>query len=101
MIAGRRERPEGTTIYKSRKGFGYAVGCSTIGPSNLSIRNLLSDDGFTGAVIDFLKSIKVGGGRSDVVGLVDLPSKRGGLLIVSSCLDLTCFSLWVWQFLSP
>lgn len=64
-IAGRRECPEATAIYKSRKGFGYSVRCSTVRPRNLSIQDLLSDDRFTGAVVDFLKDTKVRAVRTD------------------------------------
>ena len=65
-IAVRRKRPECTGVHKSRKSFRYAVQCSSARPSNLAIRDLLSDNRFTGAVIDFLKSVKVEAVRSDV-----------------------------------
>ena len=64
-IEGRRELLEGAAIYKSRKGFGYAVRCSTVRPSNLSIRDLLSNNRLIGAVVDSLKGTKVGVVRTE------------------------------------
>ena len=40
--------------------------CSTVKPSNLSIRDLLPNNRFTGAVVDFLKDTKVGAVKTDV-----------------------------------
>ena len=39
--------------------------CSIVRSSNLSIRDLLSDNRFTDAVVDFLKDTKVGAVKTD------------------------------------
>ena len=45
--------------FKSRKGFGYRVRQARARPSNTSIRDLLSDDRFTEAVLMFLGATRV------------------------------------------
>ena len=46
--------------FKSRKGFGYRVRQARARPSNTSIRDLLSDDRYTEAVLEFLETTRVG-----------------------------------------
>ena len=53
-------REETREPFKSRRGFGYQVRQARARPSNTSVRELLSDDRFTEAVLDFLRNTKVG-----------------------------------------
>ena len=46
--------------FKSRKGFGYKVRQARARPRNTSVRDLLSDDRYTEAVLRFLEGMKVG-----------------------------------------
>ena len=45
---------------KSKKGFGYRVRQARARPSKTSIRDLLSNDRYTGAVLAFLEATRVG-----------------------------------------
>ena len=45
---------------KSRRRFGYKVRQARARPSNTTVRNLLLDSRYFGAVLRFLKSTKVG-----------------------------------------
>ena len=53
-------RNAGETPFKSRKGFGYRIRQAKVRPSNTSIRDLLSDDRYTKAVLEFLETTKFG-----------------------------------------
>ena len=53
--------------FKSRKGFGYRIRQARARPSNTSVGDLLSDDRFSGAVLDFLRSTRVGEVREGVI----------------------------------
>ena len=55
--SGGREQSDGP--FRSRKGFGYRVRQARARPSNTSIRDLLSDDRYTEAVLRFLGDTKV------------------------------------------
>ena len=55
---GRREQAD--EPFKSRKGFGYKIRQARARPSNTSVRDLLSDDRYTEAVLSFLRETKVG-----------------------------------------
>ena len=50
-----RNRP-----FKSRKGFGFHVRQARARPSNTTIRELLSDDRYIEAVLEFLEETRVG-----------------------------------------
>ena len=52
---------------KSRTGFSYRVGLARARPSNTLIRDLLSDDRYTEAVLVFLKATRVGEVKERVV----------------------------------
>ena len=54
-------------VYKGRKGFGYGVKGGKAGPRNTTVRELLADERFTGAVVDSLMSTKVGEVKKGVV----------------------------------
>ena len=56
-----------TTAYKSRKGFGFHVRQARARPSNVTVRELLSDGRYTGAVLDFLEKTKVGEVKAGVI----------------------------------
>ena len=61
-------RPLSSSFVRAGKTSGTqcdAVRCSTVRPSNSPILDPLSDDRFTGAVIDFLKGPKVEALRTD------------------------------------
>lgn len=51
----------GEDPFRSRKGFGFRVRQAMARPSNTAIRDLLSDDRFTEAVLVFLRAMLVGG----------------------------------------
>ena len=55
--SGKRETTEDP--FKSRKGFGCGVRQAKARPSNTSIRDLLSDDRYTEAVLEFLDTTRV------------------------------------------
>jgi hypothetical protein len=59
-ISGRRQ--EGDGPFKSRKGFGFHVRQARARPSNTTVRELLSNDRYTEAVLDFWE--RRGWGRS-------------------------------------
>ena len=56
--SGRREQTE--EPLKSRRGFGYRVRQARARPSNTSVRDLLSNDRYTKAVLGFLRNTRVG-----------------------------------------
>lgn len=53
--------------YKSRKGFGFRVRQARARSSNTTIRDLLSDDRYTGAVLESLEAAKVGEVKAGVI----------------------------------
>lgn len=57
-LSGKREEED--RPFKSRKGFGYRVQQARARPSNTTIRELLSDDRYTEAVLGFLDRTRVG-----------------------------------------
>ena len=57
-----RDRP-----FRSRKGFGFHVRQARARPSNTTIRELLSDDRYTEAVLDFLERTRVGEVKEGVI----------------------------------
>ena len=59
--AGKRGRPDGVDRpFGSRKGFGFHVRQARARPSNTTIRELLSDDRYIEAVLEFLEKTRVG-----------------------------------------
>ena len=57
--SGGRDRATGATDpFKSRKGFGYRVRQARARPSNTSVRDLLSDDRYTEAVLEVIGAIR-------------------------------------------
>ena len=69
-ISGRREKAGGSDDggpYRSRRGFGYHVRQARARPSNTTIRELLSNDRYTGAVLDFLESTRVGEVKAGII----------------------------------
>ena len=56
---GHSERREGHVL-KGKKGFGYGVRKGNKGPGNTTIRELLGDERYTEAVVEFLRVTKVG-----------------------------------------
>ena len=67
-ISGRRGKEEGSDRpFKSRKGFGFHVRQARARPSNTTVRELLSDDRYTGAVLDFLEKTRVGEVKEGVI----------------------------------
>ena len=68
MGAASRVKPRsGDDRYKSRKGFGYRVRESMARPSNTFVRDLLSDQRYTGAVLSFPEETRVGEVREGVI----------------------------------
>ena len=63
--SGRRQ--EGGGPFKSRKGFGLHVRQARARPSNTTVRELLSNDKYTEAVLDFLRKTKVGMVKEGVI----------------------------------
>ena len=61
MDGGRRGLREEADwgLFKSRKGFSFRVSQAKAGPSNTSIRDLLSDDRYTETVPAFLGAMRV------------------------------------------
>ena len=62
-ISGRRK--EGSNVrdegpFRSKRGFGYHVREARARPSNTTIRELLSNERYTDAVLDFLSKTRVG-----------------------------------------
>ena len=64
-ISGRRGEAEGP--FKSRRGFGFHVRQARVRPSNTTVRELMSDDRYTGAVLDFLGKTRVGEVKEGVI----------------------------------
>ena len=64
-MSGRKEQTEDR--FKSRKGFGYRVRQARARPSNTSVRELLSNERYTDAVLKFLRDSKVGKFKEDVI----------------------------------
>ena len=60
-------RPEGDGPFKSRKGFGFHVRRAVARPSNTAVRELLSNDRYTEAVLDFLRGTRVGEVKEGVI----------------------------------
>ena len=54
-ISGKKDREEGSDRpFKSKKGFGFHVRQAGARPTNTSIRELLSDERYTDAILRFL-----------------------------------------------
>ena len=66
-ISGERERRGSGGPYKSRKGFGLQVGGARARPSNTTIRELLSDERYSRAVLDFLDRTRVGEVKEGII----------------------------------
>ena len=67
-ISGRRDKEKGSDRpFKSRRGFGFRVRQARASPSNTTVRELLSDKRFTGAVLDFLGNTRVGEVKAGVI----------------------------------
>ena len=64
-ISGRREEGEGP--FRSRKGFGFHVRQARARPSNTTVRELLSNDRYTDAVLNFLGQTRVGEVKEGVI----------------------------------
>ena len=54
-------------IYNGKKGFGFGVRASRAGLGNTSIKDRLGKEGYTGAVVNFLMSTKVGEVKEGVI----------------------------------
>ena len=63
--SGRREQSD--EPFKGRKGFGYRVRQARARPSNTSVRELLSNDRYTEAVLGFLRNTRVGEVKAGVI----------------------------------
>ena len=61
------EGEESGVPFKSRKGFGFRVRQARARPSNTTIRELLSDDRYSEAVLDFLRETRVGEVKEGVI----------------------------------
>ena len=67
-ISERRNGEEGASRpFRSRKGFGFHVRQARARPSNVTVRELLSDRRYTGAVLDFLEKTRVGEVKAGVI----------------------------------
>ena len=67
-ISGKRESREGMDeTFKSRKGFGFHVRQARARPSNTTVRELLSNNRYTEAVLDFLGKTRVGEVKEGVI----------------------------------
>ena len=64
-VSGIREQTD--ELFKGRKGFEYRVRQARARPSNTSVRDLLSNDRYTEAVLSFLKGPRVGEVRAGVI----------------------------------
>ena len=64
-ISGRRDEGEGP--FRSRKGFGFHVRQARARPSNTTVRELLSSDRYTEAVLRFLSTTRVGEVKEGVI----------------------------------
>ena len=53
--------------FKSRKGFGFRVRQARARPSNTTVRELLSNNRYTDAVLDFLGKTRVGEVKEGVI----------------------------------
>ena len=58
--SGVRDRDKKGSPFKSKKGFGHRVKQARARPSNTSIRDLLSDDRYTEAVLELLGETRAG-----------------------------------------
>ena len=66
--SGKRREEKGLDRpFRSRKGFGFRVRQARARPSNTTVRELLSDERYTDAVLDFLKNTRVGEVRAGVI----------------------------------
>ena len=66
--AGKKSKQDGIDRpFKSRKGFGFHVRQARARPSNTTIRELLSNDRYTEAVLEFLGRTRVGEVREGVI----------------------------------
>ena len=64
-ISGRRE--EGDGPFRSRRGFGFHVRQARARPSNTTVRELLSNNRYTEAVVRFIGATRVGEVRDGVI----------------------------------
>lgn len=63
---GQGKENKGRRINRGRKGFGYGVSQGA-GPGNTNVRELLPDRRYTGAILDFLGTTRVGEVKSGVI----------------------------------
>ena len=63
--SGRREQTD--EPFKIKKGFGHRVRQARARPSNTSVRDLLSSDRYTEAVLRFLRDTRVGEVRAGAI----------------------------------
>ena len=67
-ISGKRDREEGRDRpFKSRRCFGFHVRQARARPNNTTVRELLSNDRYTEAVLEFLGSTRVGEVKAGVI----------------------------------
>ena len=67
-ISGKREAEKGMDEpFKSRKGFGFHVKQAIASPSNTTVRELLTNNRYTEAVLDFLEKTRVGEVKDGVI----------------------------------
>jgi hypothetical protein len=67
-ISGKERSKEGMDRpFKSRKGFGFHVRQARARPSNTTVRELLSNNRYTEAVLDFLGKTRVGEVKEGVI----------------------------------
>ena len=60
------KRASGVRVGKGRKGFGYRVRGGP-GPGNTTVRELLPDERYAGAVLNFLRAMRVGMVKEGVI----------------------------------
>ena len=60
-------REQSDEPFKSRKGFGYRTRQASAKPSNTPVRDLLSNDRYTEAVLGFLRDSRVGEVKAEVI----------------------------------
>ena len=64
-LSGKRVQASGP--FRSRKGFGYGVRQARARPSNTPVRDLLSNEQYTDAVLGFLGAARVGEVKEGVI----------------------------------
>ena len=66
-ISGERERDSRQGTHKSRRGFGFHVRTARARPRNTTVRELLSNNRYTEAVLEFLGKTRVGEAKEGVI----------------------------------